>query len=85
MHMGKMRFEPLLIVVMGVTAVGHPVHADYYVSNSCSKPYNRSNEYAVDSYKDCIEDFVAKQRRAINNHQGAANNAIEEWNNFASG
>jgi len=83
--MGQMRFEPLLIAAMGVIAVGQSVHADYYVSNSCSRPYDRSSEYAVDSYKDCIEDFVAEQRKAINNHQKAANNAIEEWNSFASG
>ncbi len=37
---------------------------------------------SVESYKSCIKQFVDEQREAARIHQEAANEAIEEWNNF---
>lgn len=70
-----------------------PAKADSYSdSPSCSKPhkpYDFSDEWErdnffddVDRYKRCIEDFVEEQNDAIENHQDAANEAIEEWERF---
>lgn len=54
-------------------------------SHSCNRPYDRTSEYAVDSFKDCIEDFVDEQKRAINRHSKAASAAVDDWNSFARG
>ena len=61
-------------------------------SHYCSKPYKpyqfnseidiQNFQYAVQRYKDCINDFVEEQDRAIRNHQQAAQSAIEDWNSF---
>ena len=55
------------------------------VSHSCSKPWDRSNEWSVSSYRDCIEDFVDEQKSAIKRHADAADEAIDDWNSFAKG
>lgn len=55
------------------------------VSHSCSKPWDRSNKWSVDSYRDCIEDFVDEQKSAIKRHADAADEAIDDWNSFAQG
>jgi len=62
-----------------------PSLADWGVSHSCSKPYDRTNQYSVDAYKSCIEDFVSQQEGAIRTHSNAGNSAIDDWNSFASG
>ena len=64
-------------------------------SHSCeqpSKPYDLSNSAEVENfsgeveeYKNCINEFVEEQNEAIRNHQQAAQDAINEWNNFARG
>jgi hypothetical protein len=61
-------------------------------SHSCSKPYKPyrfTSQWELDSfrddvrrYKSCIEEFIEEQEAAIKKHRGAANEAIEEWNNF---
>lgn len=55
------------------------------LSHSCSKPWNRSNEWTIDSYRDCIEDFVDEQKEAIQRHSNTASDAIDDWNSFAKG
>ncbi len=55
------------------------------VSHSCSKPWDRNDEWSVDSYKTCIEDFVDEQKDAIKRHSDAAEEAIDDWNRFARG
>ena len=55
------------------------------VSHSCSEPYDRSDEYDVESFRDCIEDFVDEQKDAIKRHADAADEAIDDWNDFANG
>jgi len=69
-------------------------YADSYVSHSCyqpSIPYQFTSEYEVtnfnsevDTYKACIEDFIDEQNDAIRNHRDAAEDAIDDWNRFAS-
>lgn len=59
--------------------------ADSWASHSCTKPWDRNCQGAVDSYKSCIEDFVDEQQTAIRTHSDAASDAIEEWNSFANG
>lgn len=61
-------------------------------SHSCRKPYkpfNFNNQWDVDQYNDdvrrfkrCIEDFIKEQETEAQNHMDAANQAIEDWNNF---
>ncbi|MDP1540017.1 MAG: hypothetical protein Q8L72_05140 [Moraxellaceae bacterium] len=61
-------------------------------SHSCSKPYKPfqfTAQYEVDNYnnsvsryKKCISDFVSTQNDAVNVHQKAASDAIEDWNRF---
>ena len=55
------------------------------VSHGCSEPYDRRDEWSVDSYRDCIEDFVDEQKSAIKRHADAADEAIDDWNSFAKG
>ena len=82
----QVHYRLLAIAFIGITAVVHPVHADYFSpGHSCSEPYDRSDEWDVESFKDCIEDFVDEQNSAIRRHRQAANDAIDDWNSFARG
>lgn len=67
--------------------------ADSYTpSHYCSKPYKPfefNSQWEVDnffseveSYKNCIEEFVEEQQNAIRKHQTASEEAIDEWNSF---
>lgn len=38
----------------------------------------------VESFKQCIEDFVEEQNDASRKHQSAAEEAIDEWNNYVN-
>jgi len=63
-------------------------------SHSCSKPYKpyqfdsdwevRRFRDEVDDYKRCIGEFVEEQEEAVRAHQDAAQEAIDEWNNFVN-
>lgn len=63
-------------------------------SHSCyepSIPYEFNDDFErqrfineVEEYKECLSDFVDEQNDAVKNHQAAAQEAIEEWNSFAS-
>jgi len=81
------RVTGILLAVSAATIVITPAaKADSWgVSNSCSAPYDRSNEYAVNSFKRCIERFVDEQKDAIETHTDALNDAIKKWNRFARG
>jgi len=63
-------------------------------SHSCRKPgkaaeiktqqeADKFNE-AVSKYKSCIEEFVRQQEDAAMIHRRAANEAINEWNDFVT-
>ena len=62
-----------------------PVLADTSPSHWCSRPYDRTSEYAVTAYRNCIESFVDEQQDAIKRHASAAEAAIDDWNSFARG
>ena len=62
-------------------------------SHACSQPY-KPYEFSsrdelvrfideVEEYKKCIADFINEQNEAIQKHQEAKANAIQEWNDFA--
>jgi hypothetical protein len=71
--------------IEGVAPRAADAHTRYGASHSCTAPYDRSNEYSVNSFRSCIEDFVDEQKSAIKNHKNAADDAIEDWNTFARG
>lgn len=69
--------------------------ADSYApSHDCSKPYvpyQFDSEWELDNfksevedYKRCLSDFVEEQEEAIQAHSEAAEEAIDEWNNFVN-
>jgi hypothetical protein len=47
-----------------------------------SNPQLLTISHDVDRYKRCINDFVEEQREAIQRHEDAAQEAIDEWNRF---
>ncbi|MCK8045890.1 hypothetical protein MSG37_13450 [Shewanella sp. 1CM18E] len=63
-------------------------------SHSCSKPikpYEFTSEWQLDNfkrdvdyYRECINRFVEEQNDAVNTHQNAAQDAIQDWNDFVS-
>ena len=72
-----------------------PLFADMFtLSHSCMKPYKPYEfdsqwEYdnfisEVDRYKACISDFVDEHSDAVRRHHEAAEEAIDEWNNFVN-
>ena len=59
--------------------------ADYFSpSHSCSEPWDKSDRYDVENFKECIEDFVDEMNDQASEHIEAANDAINDWNSFAS-
>ena len=87
----------ILVVMMSAFWMGlaAPVCADMFTpSHSCSKPYKPyefNDQYELDrfrgeveSYKQCIENFVEEQNDAARKHQDAAEEAIDEWNNYVN-
>ncbi len=43
--------------------------------------YNSS----VNNYKSCIDTFIRQHKQELNKHTQAVNDAVNEWNSFASG
>ena len=82
------------LAVLLVTATSLSVYAEYVSSHSWSepyKPYQFTTQYEVDTYNDeteefrtCIEDYIEEQNDAVRDHQRAAEDAIDDWNNFAN-
>ncbi|RLW61170.1 MAG: hypothetical protein B6D75_03630 [gamma proteobacterium symbiont of Stewartia floridana] len=71
------------------------VSADIFTpSHSCSKPYKPyqfTDQYELDNfmdeveaYKRCITDFIEEQNDNVRTHQNAAEEAIDEWNNYVN-
>ena len=82
-----------ILLAMCLFLVIPPTQADRFApSHFCSKPYKpyrfttewevNSFNNQVETYKNCIEDFVTEQNTAAKKHQDAAEEAIEEWNRF---
>ena len=86
MKLKILTFITILILVFSAQA------NDDDLAPSCSKPYkpDQFNTQAeldkyntdVQQYQRCLYDFVTEQEEAIQRHQHAANNAIDEWNSF---
>jgi len=89
-----MRFRKILVVSSLVLLAGSAQADIFAPSHSCSKPYKphqfnsdwevRQFQDDVEDYKRCIGDFVEEQEDAIRKHQEAAQEAIDEWNNFVN-
>jgi len=87
-----MKLKTLAVLLVTVTSLS--VYAEYVSSHSCSepyKPYQFTTQYEVDAYNDeteefrtCIEDYIEEQNDAVRDHQRAAEDAIDDWNNFAN-
>jgi len=84
-----------LVLIVTYFLIPQAVLADIISPSSyCSKPYkpykfnsqrelDRFND-EVQSYKSCINDFIEEQQEAAKHHSNAANEAIDEWNNFVN-
>lgn len=81
-------------LLSSLVVIAIPVGADMFSpSHSCykpNKPYQFDDERQlqrfnddVEEYKRCIADFVDEQNDAVRKHQNAAEEAIDEWNNYA--
>ncbi len=71
------------------------INADMFSpSHSCSKPYKPykfTSQYEIDSFNDevetfkqCINDFIEEMNDDSKRHQDAAEEAIDEWNYFVN-
>lgn len=87
----KNTMKLLSVSIIGIVTL--PVLADMFTpTHYCSapyKPYEFSSQYEleqfnrdVESYQNCISDFVEEQNRAAESHREEANDAIEEWNRY---
>lgn len=66
----------------------------YQPSHDCSEPtepFDMTNDWErqqyideIEEYKQCIEEFIEEQELAVRNHQNAADEAVDDWNGFAS-
>lgn len=83
------------LCVLAIAATACPAMADTFTpSHSCIQPVKpaqfRNNQEvamfnnAVSEYKQCISAFVEEHYAIASSHQNAADDAIDEWNNFLS-
>lgn len=82
-----------LLTASLLAGVAH-AHSYWSLDHSCSqpsKPFEFNSQWEVDQfnmdveeYKRCIQDFVDEQNDAIANHGRAAEEAVDEWNNFVN-
>ena len=90
-----MRTHVAMVIFTAILAMAIPVMADRFTpSHSCFKPYKPyqfNDQWELDNfndevqrYKRCISDFVDEQNEAAEQDQEAANDAIDEWNNFVN-
>ncbi|GAB3317439.1 hypothetical protein [Haliea atlantica] len=90
-----MKIKVAVACFTAILAIAFPVMADIFTpSHSCSKPYKPyqfNDQWELDNfndevqrYKRCITDFVDEQNEAAEQHQQAASDAIDEWNNFVN-
>jgi hypothetical protein len=85
----------LAAIISFAICMTNSAYADmFFPSHSCSKPYKPyqfNNEWElenfkneVEQYKQCITEFVEEQDEAIRKHKNAAEEAIDEWNNYVN-
>lgn len=83
------------LFVLMFAAISWPAMADSYApGHTCTQPvkpdeFNDNQEVdmfneAARVYKECISAYADEQNHAADVHRSAANEAIEEWNNFVN-
>ncbi len=90
--MNKVIFGFLVILFwLGASNVFADMFAPSHYCNKPSKPYQFNSEWEISSfksevgtYRNCINDFVDEQNDAIRQHKNAAQDAIDDWDNFVS-
>lgn len=84
-----------LIVFVATSFVAPISYADMFTpSQSCPKPwkpYEFEDEWTyqrflddVENYKRCINNFVDEQNDEARKHLEAAEDAVDEWNNYVN-
>lgn len=82
-----------ILIAALLFSVAPSVSADMFQpSHNCTKPfkpYQFNNQWEIDSFNDdvrryrqCISDFIEEQELAVQVHQLAAEEAIDDWNIF---
>lgn len=90
---GGINMKLKILAFITILLLTFSARADNYDPGpSCSKPnkpYEFNSQRELDSfnndvqqYQRCLYDFVDEQEEAIQRHHRAANDAINEWNNF---
>ena len=84
--------KSIVATVCALALCGAAQADTFQPSHPCSQPYKpfeftsdwelRNFLDEVEDYRQCIEDFVEEQQDAIRKHSAAAEEAIEEWNDY---
>ena len=87
-----MKFTHIIAIaslILPVSSLAHMISP----SHNCSKPYKPyqlNSEYEVENfksqvkrYKSCLQNFIEKQNDEALKHADAADQAADEWNNYA--
>lgn len=87
-----MKFKVVVITFFAFIIMDSAQADRFKPSHSCIKPikpYKFTSEWEVTQYSNeveryqrCISDFVNEQNKAIETHQKAAQDAIEDWNRY---
>ena len=76
----------LFLLISILLLLNPSAQSDYFSpSHSCSEPWDRNDQYEVENFKECIEDFVDEMQDQSSEHIEAANDAVSDWNSFANG
>ena len=87
-----MKIKPIIILIVWLMS-SIPAYADYYEPvPHCYQPaqplwlasfnYKQRYKSEVEQYHTCIKAFIIKQKKAIEMHNHAAQNALQIWNDF---
>jgi len=89
----RIRIAAIAFLVF-VAALANAADSSSAPAHSCRKPGKAADiktqqeadkfNDAVSKYKSCIEEFVRQQEDAALIHRRAANEAINEWNDFVT-
>jgi len=80
----------ILIMIVSLSALhaeipkpqcARPIKPVSFTDNRAVRNYNAD----VNRYKACMDDFIRKHRAIANKETKAVNDAIAEWNSFATG
>ena len=78
-----------LFLIFGMQAVSADTFKPSHYCSKPNKPYKFTSEWQiqqfqndVERYQKCISNFLEEQDRAIQKHQQAAKEAIDDWERF---